>query len=246
VVTIAGGYSRKPGRADGPAQNASFSEDFELFFVPKLCALLIADHGSRLVRQLSQKPNDCTFDSQSKLGLTSASLIGVFCFILGLVIAFGYQFFVSRGFSSNHRFKVTWKPCLINLGRTVQIICSNIINAVVKSALYMLIAKLEKNNFRKNNFSLIDSNCSNNHEVPRERVMVDQLNDLISFDVDVDNGSKKAFKQSDEDQEPCCLSSSSRIDCMIESNVLEFDEQVRVKCRSDASLMGSSILIKRK
>lgn len=65
VVTIAGGYSRKPGKADGPAQNASFSEDFELFFVPKLCALLIADRGSRLVRQISLKPNDCTFDSQS-------------------------------------------------------------------------------------------------------------------------------------------------------------------------------------
>ncbi|KAI3968200.1 hypothetical protein MKX01_018503 [Papaver californicum] len=263
VVTIAGGYSRKPGRADGPAQNASFSEDFELFFVPKLCALLIADRGSRLVRQLSLKPNDCTFDSQSKLGLVSASLIGVFCFILGLVIAFGYQYLVSRGLSSNHRCKVTWKPCLINLGRTVQIISSDVINAVVKSPLYMPIAKLgwlsishlalmfqihrlERNNFRTNNFSLLDSNCSNNHEVPKEGVMVDPLNDLINFDEAVDNGSKKAFKQSDEGQEPCCLSSGSRIYCMIESNVMEFDEQVRVKCHSDVSLMGSSSLIKRK
>ncbi|KAI3944302.1 hypothetical protein MKW92_001942 [Papaver armeniacum] len=262
VVTIAGGYSRKPGKADGPAQNASFSEDFELFFVPKLCALLIADRGSRLVRQITLKPNDCTFDSQSKLGLTSVSLIGVFCFILGVVIAFGYQFLVSRGFSSN-RFKVTWKPCRINLGRTIQIICSDIINAVVKSTLYMLIAKLgwlsishlalmfrihrlERNNFCKNNSSLLDSNCSNNREVSKEQVMVDQLSDLISFGEDVDTGSKKAFKQSEEDQESCCLSSSSRIDCMIESNVMEFDEQVRVEHRSDVSLMGSSSLIKRK
>ncbi|MCL7042295.1 hypothetical protein MKW94_028502, partial [Papaver nudicaule] len=96
VVTIAGGYSRKPGRADGPAQNASFSEEFELFFIPKLCALLISDRGSRLVRQISLKPSDCTFGSQSNLGLTSVSLIGVFCFLLGLVIAFGYQYLVSR------------------------------------------------------------------------------------------------------------------------------------------------------
>lgn len=49
-----------------------------------------------------------------------------------------------------------------------------------------------------------------------------------------------------EDQESCCLGSSSRIDCMIESNVMEFDEQVRVEHRSDASLMCSSSLIKRK
>ncbi|KAI3835693.1 hypothetical protein MKX03_015296 [Papaver bracteatum] len=264
VVTIAGGYSRKPGKADGPAQNASFSEDFELFFVPKLCALLIADRGTRLVRQISLKPNDCRFDSQSKLGLTSVSLIGVFCFILGVVIAFGYhQFLVSRRFSSNHRFKVTWKPCRINPGRTILIICSDIINAVVKSTLYMLIAKfgwlsishlalmfrihtLERNNFSKNNFSLLDSNCSNNREVPKEQVMVDQLSDLISFDEDIDTGSKKAFKQRGEDQESRCLGSSSRIDCMIESNVMEFDEQVRVERRSDVSLMGSSSLIKRK
>lgn len=113
-------------------------------------------------------------------------------------------------------------------------------------ALMFGIHRLERNNFCKNNSSLLDSNCSNNREVPKEQVMVDQLSDLISIDEDVDTGSKKAFKQRDEDQESCCRSSSSRIDCMIESNVMEFDEQVRVERRSDVSLMGSSSLIKRK
>ncbi|XP_026416781.1 uncharacterized protein LOC113312238 [Papaver somniferum] len=187
VVTIAGGYSRKPGKADGPAQNAPFSEDL----------------NSSL--------------SRNELGLTPVSLIGVFCFILGVVIAFGYQFLVSRGLSNNHLFKVTWKPSRINLGRTIQIICSDIINAVVKSTLYMLIAKLgwlsmshlalmfrihrlERNNFCKNNSSLFDSNCSNNREVPKE-----QVSDLISFDEDVDTGIQKAFKQSEEDQDHVAL-----------------------------------------
>ncbi|RZC77618.1 hypothetical protein C5167_001810, partial [Papaver somniferum] len=170
----------------------------------------------------------------TELGLTPVSLIGVFCFILGVVIAFGYQFLVSRGLSNNHLFKVTWKPSRINLGRTIQIICSDIINAVVKSTLYMLIAKLgwlsmshlalmfrihrlERNNFCKNNSSLFDSNCSNNREVPKE-----QVSDLISFDEDVDTGIQKAFKQSEEDQDHVAL------------------VEVRVERRSDASLVGSS------
>nr|GEW08007.1 putative NHL domain-containing protein [Tanacetum cinerariifolium] len=59
VTTIAGGNIRKTGKADGPAQNASFSDDFELAFDPQRCALLIADHGNRLVRQLNLKVEDC-------------------------------------------------------------------------------------------------------------------------------------------------------------------------------------------
>ncbi|KAK4358225.1 hypothetical protein RND71_023835 [Anisodus tanguticus] len=47
VTTIAGGNSLKPGRADGPGLNASFSDDFELSFVPERCTIMISDHGSR-------------------------------------------------------------------------------------------------------------------------------------------------------------------------------------------------------
>lgn len=63
VTTIAGGYVRKAGNTDGPAQNASFSDTFELAFDPQRCALLISDHGNRLVRQLDLKAEDCAGSS---------------------------------------------------------------------------------------------------------------------------------------------------------------------------------------
>lgn len=63
VTTIAGGYSKKPGRGDGPAQSASFSDDFELAFVPEICALLISDHGNQLLRQINLKTEDCHSNS---------------------------------------------------------------------------------------------------------------------------------------------------------------------------------------
>lgn len=65
VKTIAGGYSKNPGHQDGSAKNASFSDDFEISFVPEKCALLISDHGNQLVRQISLKSEDCVRGSQS-------------------------------------------------------------------------------------------------------------------------------------------------------------------------------------
>lgn len=64
MTTIAGGFS-KTGNTDGPAQNATFSNDFELSFVPGKCALLVSDHGTQLIRQISLKEEDCTLGSKS-------------------------------------------------------------------------------------------------------------------------------------------------------------------------------------
>lgn len=63
VSTIAGGNVQKTGKADGPAQDATFSDDFELAFDPQRCALLISDHGNRLIRQLDLKAEDCANSS---------------------------------------------------------------------------------------------------------------------------------------------------------------------------------------
>eukprot|EP00262_Sarcandra_glabra_P014637 TRINITY_DN4319_c0_g1_i1.p1 TRINITY_DN4319_c0_g1~~TRINITY_DN4319_c0_g1_i1.p1 ORF type:complete len:271 (+),score=35.82 TRINITY_DN4319_c0_g1_i1:73-885(+) len=95
VTTIAGGYSNKTGNTDGPAQNASFSNDFDLVFVPKLCALLISDRGNRLIRQINLEPAVCAQESQSGLGMGSVSLIGVVCLLLGLVAGFAARPFVT-------------------------------------------------------------------------------------------------------------------------------------------------------
>ena len=64
VTTIAGG-SKTEGKADGPGQNASFSTDFELAFSPERCALMICDHGNKLVRQINLKSQDCARGSHS-------------------------------------------------------------------------------------------------------------------------------------------------------------------------------------
>ena len=65
TTTVAGGLSSGPGHRDGLAQNATFSADFELVYVPKICALLVADRGNRMVRQINLKPEDCAHEKQS-------------------------------------------------------------------------------------------------------------------------------------------------------------------------------------
>ncbi|KAI7728839.1 hypothetical protein M8C21_023818 [Ambrosia artemisiifolia] len=96
VTTIAGGNIRKTGKADGPAQNASFSDDFELAFDSQRCALLISDHGNRLIRQLDLKAEDCADTSSgSVLGSTIAWSIGVVvtC-LIGFVLGFAVRPYV--------------------------------------------------------------------------------------------------------------------------------------------------------
>lgn len=59
VTTIAGGYSQKAVRTDVPASDASLSNNFELTFIPQICALMISDHGNRLIHQINLKAADC-------------------------------------------------------------------------------------------------------------------------------------------------------------------------------------------
>lgn len=90
VKTIAGGYENT-GRQDGPAQNASFSSDFELSFIPQSCSLLISDHGNQLVRQIVLKEEDCRKGSPSVMGaawiwVLGLGLSGFLGLIVGVVI----------------------------------------------------------------------------------------------------------------------------------------------------------------
>ncbi|PKA51505.1 hypothetical protein AXF42_Ash002871 [Apostasia shenzhenica] len=95
TTTIAGGYSRKSGHTDGPAQNATFSVDFDLVYMPKMCALLISDRGNRLIRQMDLKPEDCEDPQQSGKGLGAIPV----CFIAAMALLFGLAFgFISRPF----------------------------------------------------------------------------------------------------------------------------------------------------
>ena len=75
MTTIAGDYSKATGNKDGPAQNATFSSDFELAVVADRCILLVVDHGSQSIRQIDLKQADCAGSSQS------GQIFGInFCF----------------------------------------------------------------------------------------------------------------------------------------------------------------------
>jgi uncharacterized protein YneF (UPF0154 family) len=97
VTTIAGGISKAFGHRDGPAQNATFSSDFEITFVPQRCCLLVSDHGNEMIRQINLKEEDCLENSHSNLGTYSLWSIGiVLSCILGVAIGFAVRPYVIR------------------------------------------------------------------------------------------------------------------------------------------------------
>lgn len=100
VTTIAGGYSKTAGRADGPGLNASFSDDYELSFIPKRCALMISDHGNRLVREIQLKAEDCSRDSHSGNTSNHTLLILLLCLFpyCDVEVGIANQFLQSKSF----------------------------------------------------------------------------------------------------------------------------------------------------
>lgn len=59
VTTIAGGKSNVPGYTDGPSEDAKFSTDFDVVYVPSTCSLLVVDRGNAALRQISLNQEDC-------------------------------------------------------------------------------------------------------------------------------------------------------------------------------------------
>ncbi|KNA04827.1 hypothetical protein SOVF_196090 [Spinacia oleracea] len=59
VTTIAGGKSNVAGYTDGPSEDAKFSTDFDVLYVPSTCSLLVVDRGNAALRQISLNQEDC-------------------------------------------------------------------------------------------------------------------------------------------------------------------------------------------
>ncbi|EES13823.1 hypothetical protein BDA96_07G134700 [Sorghum bicolor] len=143
TTTVAGGLSSGPGHRDGLAQNATFSADFELVYVPKICALLVADRGNRMVRQINLKPEDCAHEKQSGLGTTSVSVIAILCALLGLIIGFLVRhFYPVNEVSINHFFIRIQKQFLRTQRKATLISFCDIKSAVASSAAYTLLLRL--------------------------------------------------------------------------------------------------------
>ncbi|CAH2033758.1 unnamed protein product [Thlaspi arvense] len=145
VTTIAGGISKEVGHRDGPAQNATFSNDFEITFVPQRCCLLVSDHGNELIRQINLKEEDCLESSHSSfLGTYSLWSIGiVLSCLLGVAVGFASRPYIIRHEEVNHlSFIMTWKLLLIKLGEQVLTFFSYIRNLVAGSAVYSVLSRL--------------------------------------------------------------------------------------------------------
>ncbi|PON98907.1 Six-bladed beta-propeller [Trema orientale] len=233
VTTIAGVY-QKTGRKDGPVQNATFSNDFELVFVPEICALLVSDHGSQLVRQIDLKAEDCRKGSEpgSGSGVAAVSIwsvaVGVAC-IVGFAVGLAARpyIFPYEGIRM-HRFSETWKLCLINLEKQIQIPCFAIRSAIASSSLvcsllerlfWLSLSHLSlifRNDYLvpqvspKEHLSLLDydkvdgsscSNSSSSSEIMKSQKYANQLKDLISFDESLELSNLAAtemFQQREE------------------------------------------------
>lgn len=86
VSTIAGGTAGKTGHADGPSQKAMFSTDYDLTFVPRICALLVSDRGNQMIRQIKLPPGDCVQHSGSGIHWVTPVIASLVSFLLGLLV----------------------------------------------------------------------------------------------------------------------------------------------------------------
>ncbi|RYR65060.1 uncharacterized protein LOC107634713 [Arachis ipaensis] len=206
VTTIVGDFSEKSSRKNGLSQNVSLSNDFELAFIPGLCALLVSDHMHQLIHQINLKEEDCTFGSNSGLGAAMIWTLGLgLSCLLGLVIgiAVGRQ----EGLNTCH-FATTWKHCLTPLGNLVQIlysgnksaaasnICSFLIQLWKLILSYLLLFRFILASRRPclESVSLMDLDACNSGEVTKSSKYHDQLKELISFDEElIGSTSKRTF-----------------------------------------------------
>ncbi|XP_051144789.1 uncharacterized protein LOC127260852 [Andrographis paniculata] len=62
VATIAGGkHSRGWGRTDGPSEDATFSNDFDVVYSRSSCSLLVVDRGNKAIREIHLHLDDCPY-----------------------------------------------------------------------------------------------------------------------------------------------------------------------------------------
>ncbi|XVF44042.1 hypothetical protein PTKIN_Ptkin02bG0088600 [Pterospermum kingtungense] len=273
VTTIAGGYSKAVGNQDGPAQNATFSNDFEVAIVAERCILLVVEHGSQSIRQIDLKPGDCVTTSPSGqiFGLGAVTVwtlgMGISC-LLGLAVGILVRPYIipHGGFALSQSSKI-WKTCLINSGKQVVILCFGIRSAVANSKLYTFLEKLfwlclshlslmfrvnvvEPNTSRKVSVSLLDSDDLSDSEVKKSQNFSDQLKDLICFDGNLvlPNTSEEIFEQGNGNQNGSNVlpDSHGRIDTLIEANVMALANVAEETSAPVQPVVSSLGLVKRR
>eukprot|EP00258_Populus_trichocarpa_P019291 XP_006384156.1 uncharacterized protein LOC7493556 isoform X1 [Populus trichocarpa] len=265
--TIVGNYSQT-GRQDGPGKTATFSSDFEVLFVPQICALLISDHGNQLLRQIDLKPEDCVIGSQSALGAVKFWVLGLaLSCLLGIVIGIATRpYVIPHEGSRPLHFSKTWKHCLINLASLVPMSCFDVRNAIASSSLYMLSKRLLRLSLshlslmfqintvgpkvsNKDFIALMDSDI-NNPVVGKSQTFADQLKEMIDSNVhsQLSSSSSDILKLGEGglERRDASLDVNGRINDMIQANIMGFGKLSKETSPVDVPLEGSLGLVKRR
>ncbi|KAF2325340.1 hypothetical protein GH714_026799 [Hevea brasiliensis] len=233
VTTIAGGQSERIGHEDGPAQNATFSNDFEVSFVPEhwegfllgSCCWsgLIMFTGVRHREGFSPLHRCKTW----KLCLINpVKQVWMLCFDIRSVVA------SSRLYELLRRF--IW----LSLSHL------SLLFGINTLGLHASRKGTSSQTSSKGFVSLLDSDV-NSFEMEKSQLLPDELKDLVSVNgpLQLSNSKNEDLKQ--EDQDDVLLDGHGRIDAMIKANIIGF-AKVAKETSLNGSLVGSQCLVKRR
>ncbi|OMO89899.1 hypothetical protein COLO4_19522 [Corchorus olitorius] len=264
VTTIAGGYTRAVGNKDGPSQNATFSNDFELAIVAERCILLVVDHGSQTIRQIDLKSADCAAKSPSGqlfVYVAKAQPFSIMDSDLDVLIMAGSSynldprsgtFMFSRlgyGDSTSPLYYPSWRDQPHRIQQDMEALPNQFGEA--SSDTLLRHQKRKSRASQKDLVSLHDSVGLSNSEVKKSQFFADQMKDLICFDenLDLPNRSEFLLKHGDGNQNvgnvaPECH--GRRVDSMIQANIMGFAKEAEEANALDEPVVSNSGLVKRR
>ncbi|GLJ28777.1 hypothetical protein SUGI_0567400 [Cryptomeria japonica] len=141
VSTIAGGKAVRSGHSDGPSQEATFSSDFDVTFVPSICALLVSDRGNKMIRQIKLPPSECIQNSGSGTHWMIPVTASLVSFLLGLIVMFFLQPYIMARAGSVFQYQNQMQTSsLMSMAKQVPICCCIILSAIVSTCYLMYSA----------------------------------------------------------------------------------------------------------
>nr|XP_010913566.1 uncharacterized protein LOC105039193 isoform X2 [Elaeis guineensis] len=241
-----------PGFADGDPLAAMFKNP-RSFAIDSKDNVYVADRSNHAIRKISR----------SGLGVTSVSVIAIFCALFGIVLGFiARPFFTRNEVSSSHFTSKTWKHYQTNLRRLAPMTCSDVKNAVADSILPVLLIKLVNLSlcylstvFRNiilgirvwfgESVPLLESDVRCHSGITKSPVLADQLGDMISFDGDMDVLEVTNCSRKEDETKDASKWSHGKIEDMMRANLTDF------VCRANQGQMEelavcSSCLVRRR
>ncbi|KAJ6421102.1 hypothetical protein OIU84_028475 [Salix udensis] len=205
--------------------------DFEVLFVPQLCALLISDHGNQLLRQVDLKQEDCITGSRSALGAVKFWVLGlVLSCLFGLATGFAIRPYAIPNEGVRPLSFLQDMEALPNHSGESN---TDVINIVGYKVL------------NKDSSSLMDADV-NSHKVGKSPVYADQLKDLKDFNVQSQSSSSMKVGEGGQERCDASLDGYGRINDMIQANIMGFGELAEETTPVDVALVGSLGLVKRR